>query len=127
MLDMTVQKMSLRAKSRPYEVFALSALLIVGSASVAAAQVGPGNAAKPNTTIPEKVAPPMKTPPGVLGNPKTNMKTVPKNGVLTPPKNGVIKPKRNVDPEMTKTPPANNPDSMPVIPPSATPNGSSAK
>lgn len=84
--------------------------IVSAEAALAQAGVGPGNAAQPNTTIPEKQAPPLEG----TSKPPPN---------ATPPKNGVIAPKHDVDPDMAKTPPAQNTEKMPVIQPKGTPGG----
>lgn len=88
-------------------IVALASLLTAGYAVAASAQTGPGNAASPNSTIPEKQASPSTTSPSVSGSTST----------------GVIKPKQDVDPKMTKVPPAPGTEQMPVIKPKGTPGG----
>lgn len=47
----------------------------------------------------------------------------PVNPPATDANGGVIKPKDDVDPDMTKKPPPQNPSETPVIPPKGTPGG----
>jgi hypothetical protein len=84
----------------------LAGLMSVAVLGTATAQVGPGNAAKPNSTIPEETAP----APGTSTDRPV-------------PASGVIRPKRDVDPGMTKIPPDKGSDTMPIIPPKGTPGG----
>lgn len=84
---------------------ALAAFAVVGATNLAIAQNGPGNAAQPNTTIPEKQASPSPGP-----------------ADLTKKKDGVIEPKHDVDPQMTKVPPSPTGDHN-VIPPKGTTGG----
>lgn len=85
----------------------IAALVSIGAANPVLAQagVGPGNAAQPNTTIPEKQAKPSPSP-----------------ADMTKQKDGVIAPKRDVDPQMTKVPPHPTGDEN-VIPPKGTAAG----
>jgi hypothetical protein len=81
------------------------AWLAVLTTGPAMAQVGPGNAAQPNTTIPEKQAKPSSSA-----------------ADLTKKKDGVIVPKHDVDPDMSKVPPGPTGDKN-VIPPKETAGG----
>jgi len=86
---------------------AIAALLMAAWAGAAFAQSVPGNAAEPNSTVPEKQASPKPTSPAVKGSTS----------------NGVIRPKGDVDPDMAKPPPAKGTTNMPVIKPKGTPGG----
>jgi hypothetical protein len=95
-----------RSNRRRWRISALTSLLVIAGAGMAMAQSAPGNAAEPNSTVPEKQANP-PTSPAVKGSTS----------------NGVIKPKRDVDPDMTNVPPAQGTESMPVVKPKGTPGG----
>ena len=84
-----------------------ASLLMTAYSGAALAQTGTGNGAEPNSGTPEKHASPSPTSPSVTGSTK----------------NGVIKPKGDVDPNMTKIPPAKGTGNMPVIKPKGTPGG----
>lgn len=86
------------------------AVLLFGATGLAFAQAGAGaEAESPSQLNPQatgKTAPPSQSSPEVTG---TN--------------DGVITPKRDVDPGMSKAPPAPDADSMSVIKPKGTPGG----
>jgi hypothetical protein len=103
------QSVCIRMQATPLiSAAALAAFAVVGSANLAIAQSGPGNAAQPNTTIPEK-----------QDRPSSPAADVTK-------KDGVIEPKHDVDPQMTKIPPAPTGDEN-VIPPKGTTGGAQPK
>jgi hypothetical protein len=107
MPDCSLTRWDLRTRFYHAGRVVLAALLATGYTVTAFAQTGPGNAASPNSTIPEKQVSPSQTSPVVGGSTSS----------------GVIKPKRDVDPKMTKVPPAPGTESMPVIKPKGTPGG----
>lgn len=85
-------------------------LLLLGATSLALTHAGavrPAQAAQSTPEVPGKVAPPSpETSPDVTG---TN--------------DGVITPRRDVDPGMSKAPPSQSTESMPVVKPKGTPGG----
>ncbi|TAL76602.1 MAG: hypothetical protein EPN75_14185 [Beijerinckiaceae bacterium] len=86
---------------------AVAALLMAAYAGAAFAQGGTGNGTGAESTTPENHASPAPTSPAVKGSTK----------------NGVITPKGDVDPNMTKAPPAKGTTNMPVIKPKGMPGG----
>ncbi len=80
------------------QAFGIAAALFLLVITAAALAQGPGSAAKPNSTIPEKQHMGPVRPPATTSG-------------------GVIAPKTDTDPGMTKRPPPQDPNETPVIPP----------
>ncbi len=89
--------MTSKAQTSAHVAGMLAALAVLLLATAVLAQ-SPGSAAKPNTTIPEKQHMGPVDPPAATSS-------------------GVIAPKADTDPGMTKNPPPQDPNEMPVIPP----------
>lgn len=92
---------------------AISALILQGLMAAAIAQtLPPPIPQSPPSQIPDKIGPPIDAPPAPDDSKHEKLKR----------ENGVIKPPKNVDPEMTLTPPDTG-ARTPVIPPPGTPGG----
>ncbi len=89
------------------------AVLLLGATGFPFAQAGTapeaGSSSQSNPKVPGKAAPPS---PSQQSSPE-----------ITGTNDGVITPKRDVDPGMSKTPPATGTESMPVVKPKGTPGG----
>lgn len=98
-----------RARFKALPIVSAAALLL-GATGLACAQAGSeaGSASQSNPEVPGKVAPPSPSDSSAEG---------------TGTHDGVITPKRDVDPDMSKKPPATGTESMPVVKPKGTPGG----
>jgi hypothetical protein len=103
--------MSRRNSSRPWDERLAGTILAVsfvgGVMTAAVAQTPPSTPEKPQSQIPEKIAPPLED--------GADQKKLERD-------DGVIKPEDNVDPGITAKPPATG-SKMPVIPPPGSPGG----
>jgi hypothetical protein len=99
--------MTVRRNSSTLAGSILAVNLVGGLMTTALAQTPPPSLEKPQSQIPEKVAPPLED--------GADQKTFERD-------DGVIKPQDNVDPGITAKPPATG-SKMPVIPPPGSPGG----
>jgi hypothetical protein len=98
-----------------------AALGLGGSQALAqvAGQPAAPNMPAPNTTIPEKVDPPLARDPGATGSTNTLSERLENS-------EGVIRPPSTAAPDMRVAPPVPNPGTTPVITPPGEPGGSQA-
>jgi hypothetical protein len=99
--------MTARCNSSRLARTVLAVNLVGGLVTAALAQTPPPSPEKPQSQIPEKVAPPLEG--------GADQKKLERD-------DGVIKPRDNVDPGITAKPPASG-SKMPVIPPPGSPGG----